>query len=687
MSKENAELHAKLVQQIRDHDYSYYVLAKPTISDSAYDALMKQLVQLETSYPSLKTDDSPSQRVGSDLVEGFEKRQHRVPMLSLDNIFDQEMLIKRLDELAEAAKEGEDIWVAEPKVDGLSLDLLYKNGVLVQAVTRGDGETGDDVTHNARTIRSIPLRLSRPIKMNHGLPSEINIRGEVYMTFNDFQFVNFQRKNRNQELLANPRNGASGAMKQLDPSECRSRRLSFVPYHLPWASVDGFSPKTQMALHAWFGELGFRPLTRKGEAKAFSKRDDVLEWIIDFAAKKKDLPYPTDGAVVKLNSIESRIRFPASSKSVRWAYAYKYAPDIAETKMNSITIQVGRSGILAPVAELEPVELSGTTVKRASLHNTDFIASMDLCVGDTVQVQKAGEIIPQVIGIAKKLETGRTPYVFPKECPSCGAEVVKAEIVGEDGEVGEGVALVCSNPASCPSQIRARLEHWCSKKAMDIEDVGPTIVDMLVTNGCDTPAALYEAKVQGLANIPGFGARRAEKTVAAIQASKEQGMERILVGLGIPGTGSGTSKKLGRAFPDMASLMKAQVEDLSKVVGLRDVQVVKLCQWRLSEAAGIIKQLEKLGLDMRSKSYNPVLATGAFSGKSVVFTGTLETMDRDAAKALVEGQGGKSPGSVSKKTDYVVAGAEAGSKLTKAQELGVKILTEQEFLAMVRNEG
>lgn len=680
MTDHEKKLHADLVAEIRGHDYAYYVKAHPTISDGAYDALMRRLVQLETSYPQLKTKDSPSQRVGSDLVLGFEKRQHKVPMLSLDNIFDMEELEKRLKELNVRIGDHP-TWMCEPKIDGLSLDLHYRDGVLVQAVTRGDGETGDDVTINALTIRSIPIKLGTS-NTDIPIPRDMNIRGEAFMTFNDFNLVNATRKSKGEELLANPRNGAAGAIKLLVPAECAKRRLSFIPYHLAWASDEAESPETQELLHIWFGKLGFRPLNRKDEASAFCVIDNVKEWIARFDLVRKTLPYPTDGAVLKVNARAARTRFAASSKSIRWAYAYKYAPDIAETKLNSITIQIGRTGVLAPVAELEPVELAGTTIKRASLHNQDMIKDMDLCVGDTVRVQKAGEIIPQIIGISLKGKD-RTPFEWPFKCPECGGMVIRAPI--NDGEE-EGVALVCSNTLECPAQVRARLEHWCSKTAMDIEDVGPTIVDMLVKNGCDTPAKLYEATVRGLANIPGFGARRAEKTVAAIQDSKTRGMERVIVGLGIPGSGSGTSKKLGRAFPNMQSLLMATEDDLRKVIGLREVTITKFCEWRIGSWAGQIQELERVGVSMDSKSYNPGMATGVFAGKSVVFTGTLNTLDRDQAKAMVESQGGKSPGSVSKKTDYVVAGAEAGSKLTKARELGVKVLTEEEFLAMARNE-
>lgn len=675
-------MHTKMCIELRAADRSYYVEGSPTMSDAEYDAKMRQLANLEASFPELRTADSPTMRVGSDLTEGFVKVSHRLPMLSLDNIFDEKELGVRLDGLAEGSQEGDEIWVVEPKIDGLSVDLLYENGILTRALTRGDGEVGDDVTINVRTIRSVPLVLKHAHKQDL-VPKEMNIRGEIFMTFADFALVNEARKAAGEELLANPRNGAAGALKQSNPAECARRKLSFIPYHLPWASNDQPSPKTQVALTAWFHSLGFRALVRANEMVPFKKKDDLMEHIVRFEALKRMLPYPTDGAVIKLNSFDGRGRFPASSKSVRWGYAYKYAPDTAVTKLNAITIQVGRSGILAPVAELEPVDLAGTTVKRASLHNEEMIKKMDLCIGDEVLIQKAGEIIPQVLSVSLR-HKDRVPYVFPDKCPDCGTPVVRAPV--SDGEE-EGVALTCPNSKTCPAQIRGRLEHWCSKAAMDIADVGPTIVEMLVKAGYDTPARIYEALPVVLAEIPGFGHRRAEKTVEAIHASKSQGLERVLVGLAIHGCGTGTAKKLSRAFPDMNALFNAKEEDLKKVVGLRDVTVAKFIEWREKESSvDMVVALEQVGVSMVSKSYNPTLATGAFSGKSVVFTGTLNTMGRDKAQSLVEAQGGKCPSSVSKKTDFLVAGSEAGSKLTKAIELKVRVLTEDEFLAMLRND-
>ena len=674
-------LHTRLCVELNEHNYNYYVLAQPTISDADYDAKMKQLQTLERQFPDLRTPDSPTNRVGSDLLEGFEKHQHRVPMLSLDNIFEADELEQRLKELEVGAEPEHCVWVVEPKIDGLSLDLLYENGLLVRAVTRGNGEIGDDVTKNAKTIRSIPLRLKyRDSQML--VPKDINIRGEVFMTFDDFSAVNQERSEAGEELLANPRNGAAGGLKQLDVAACARRRLSFIPYQVAWASDDQPRPYFQDEQTGWFASLGFRALTRPYEMVGFTSRQDLMNYIVRFEAMKRHLPYPTDGAVIKLNSIMNRGRFMPSSKSVRWGYAFKYAPETADTKLTAITIQVGRTGVLAPVAELEAVELSGTTVRRASLHNQDMISTMDICIGDTVTVQKAGEIIPQITKVSVKGHD-RKPFVFPDRCPDCDGPVVKAPI--NDGE-DEGVALVCSNTIRCPAQVRGRIEHWCSKPAMDIQDVGPTIVEMLTTAGVKEPADLYECKAGGLASIPGFGGRRADKTVEAIQASKTRGLEGVLVGLGIPGVGVGTSKKLARAFPNMRAILTATTADLGKVVGLREVTITKLCEWRSGHWAEQIARLEKLGVSMDSKSYNPETANGVFAGKSVVFTGTI-SMDRAEAQALVEAQGGRCPGSVSKKTNYVVAGREAGSKLIKARELGIPVLDEAQFLSMVRNEG
>lgn len=668
-------LHARLVSEIRQHDLDYYVLARPSLPDSEYDAKMRQLQGLERQFPELKTPDSPTHRVGSDLLEGFEKQAHRVPMLSLDNIFDGEVLEKQADEFLPCVEPDKPFVVVEPKIDGLSLDLLYENGVLVRALTRGNGEIGDDVTVNARTIKTVPLKLLGDV------PREMNIRGEVFMYYKDFDYVNQIRSENGEEPLANPRNGAAGALKSLDPGACAQRRLTFIPYHLAWCSDDKPHPKYQDAMSGWFASLGFRSLVNANEFAVCWTKDELCNFIIRFEALKRHLPYPTDGAVIKLNCFSMRNRFPASSKSVRWAYAYKYAPETADTKLNSITIQVSRTGVLAPVAELEPIELAGTVVRRASLHNQEMIRSMDICVGDTVTIQKAGEIIPQVLRVSVKGQN-RQPFEFPKRCPDCGGMVVSAPT--NDGE-DEGVALVCSNTPECPSQVKGRLEHWCSKAGLDIQDVGPTITEKLYAHGTRSPEQLYQLTVQDLADIPGFGSRRAQITVEAILASKHAPLHQVLAGLGIPGVGQGTSKKLARAFPDMNAFMQASQPDLEKVVGLATGQIEKIINWRNGGYSAVVSRLERTGLTMRSTTYNPGAATGAFAGKSVVFTGTLETLDRDKAKAMVESQGGRSPGSVSKKTDYVVAGREAGSKLTKARELNIPVLTETEFLNMLRN--
>lgn len=675
-----ANAHTRLVCEVREADYQYYVLGKPTKTDAEYDFLMRQIQQIELTFPGLRTPDSPTMRVGSDLATGFQKVAHRLPMLSLDNIFDREELTTRLQQLRQHSS-LELAWVVEPKIDGLSIDLLYRDGQLVQALTRGDGETGDDVTANAKTIRSIPLRLCYRDRQDL-VPSEMNIRGEICMLDADFELVNLERQRLGDEPLANPRNGAVGALKQSDPRECARRRLTFIPYHLAWCSDDQPHPRTQFELPTWFASMGFRGLVRENESMAFNQWESLVEWITIFEAKKRMLGYPTDGAVIKLNNFGDRTKLPPSSKSVRWAYAYKYAPETADTRINAITIQIGRTGILAPVAELDAVELAGTTVRRASLHNQDMIAALDICIGDTVRVQKAGEIIPQIVSVTVRGHD-RKAYAFPDKCPECQTPVVRAKVQGEDEE---GVAFMCPNTKKCPAQIRGRLEHWCSKPAMDIQDVGPTIVDMLVKAGCDSPDKLYEARVAGLAVIDGFGTRRSELVVDAIQDSKGRGLERVLVGLGIPGVGIGTAKKLARRFQHINDLFNADETTLKQVVGVTDVAIRKLLAWVADDDnTDLVVRLEQVGVIMSSSSYNPNTATGAFAGKSVVFTGSID-MDRDKAQAAVEAQGGRCPSSVSKKTDFLVVGESPGSKLTKAQSLGVRVLSEQEFLKLLHNE-
>ncbi len=679
MNIEIESQHGELCAQIEHHNHLYYIEAAPEISDAQFDALMARLKLLEAMHPALRHNNSPSQRVGGGLLEGFETKAHVVPMLSLDNIFSADDLSTKLDSMVYTTDAGKPLWTVEPKVDGMSLDLLYLNGNLVQALTRGNGQKGDDVTANARTIRSIPLTL-RP----NGLlpvPKTIHIRGEVYMTFKAFETVNEDRKAAGKELLANPRNAAAGAMKQLDTAECARRQLSFVPYHVAFTDNDTWNLMSQVGLTQMaFPKMGF---IRLKPTQSFANKDNLLEYIEKFEAMRAHLPYPVDGAVIKIDSREARDKFGEGSKFVKWAYAYKYAAEEAVTMLNSITIQVGRTGVLTPVAELEPVEISGSTVSRASLHNRDRIAQFRVKPGDLVRVRKAGEIIPEIIGVQSR--NGEHPFEFPIKCPECGTEVVQADLEAAEGP---GVATICPNTEHCPAQIRGRLEHWCSKGCLDIQDVGESIITEMVKRGITSIPELYDlTKPWMMKYLDGFGERRAQITYNAIMESKVKGFEAVFAGLGVPHCGAGTARKLALRFRDMNDLFKAIVEKSNRLEFLGTVKVNALQAWRQDQAVwDLVVSLENRNVSMVSKTYDPKAAEGVLAGKVFVFTGTLETMQRPYAQSLVERNGGRASGSVSKKTSYVVAGSEAGSKLTKARELGIPVLTEKEFLDMVGAE-
>lgn len=671
------ERHSELAAQIKEHDHQYYVLDNPTITDRQYDQLMQELIALETENPNLRTWNSPSQRVGVGLVPGFQTCDHIVPMLSLDNLFDQDALAKRLADLQAASGVTGAYWCIEPKVDGMSIDLEYQKGVLVRALTRGNGYKGDDVTANARTVRNIPLQLTAEVP-------HVHIRGEIFMTYAAFKNVNRERVAAGEEPMSNPRNAASGSMKLLDTNECARRRLSFVPYHLAYSVIPNKLVdlmEWQSWLHDEFLRLGFEPFAKE-DWVVCQRQSEAIQWINDFGTRRSKLPYPTDGVVIKMNHIASREDLGAGSKSVRWAYSYKYAPETADTVLKSITIQVGRSGVLAPVAELEPVELAGTIVKRASLHNQEIIRTLDIQPGDTVTVSKAGEIIPEVIALVK-VGPRQQLFRFPSKCPVCGSAVTRAQI--HDGE-SEGSALVCVNTEHCPGQIAGRLEHWCSKHAMDI-NIGPVMVGNLVERGLKHPSDLYYLNDKLLLGIPGVAASKAANTRNSIDESKSQGMERVLVGLCIPKIGTSGAKKLARAYPDILALMSSSAEDIRRKTRLGEVVVESLITWLQKPSnQQRLRILEQAGVSLASKTYQAggTLEEGIFTGKVVVFTGTIN-MNRNEAQTLVEHLGGRCSSSVSKKTDYVVVGSEPGSKLTKAHELGVRTLTEEEFMTMVGN--
>ncbi len=668
--------HAGLVEEIRRHDHAYYVEGRPVISDREYDRLYRELLDLEQEFPDLTTADSPSQRVGGQPLSAFQPSPHLTPMMSLDNTYSQEEVRQFVERVQKLVPNERLEWVVEPKVDGVAINLRYEGGVLTVGATRGDGTTGDDITANVRTIRSLPLRL----KAGRDLPRVMEVRGEVYLTKDGFAKLNVERVAAGEEPFANPRNATTGSLKQLDPRLVAKRPLDLILYGTGRIE-GGRPPETQEELLAWLKGLGFKT----PEQTWFCRSVEELLAAIDALFHIRDtFRYETDGAVIKLNALALREKAGVTSKAPRWGMAYKYEPEQAETRLNAISIQVGRTGALTPVAELEPVLLAGTTVKRATLHNEDQIRRLDARVGDRVIIQKAGEIIPEVVSVVTARRTGgEKVFHFPKECPECGSKISK----GDEAE-DEAAVWRCTNP-DCPAQVRGRLEHWCARGAMDIEGGGEVLIAQLVKSGLAHDAAdLYRLTLAELSGLERMGEKSAQNFLDGVQASKARDLWRLLFGLGIWHVGSGVAKSLGRSFATLDDVFACGVDKLSEVEDVGEVIAQSLVQWH-GEARNrkLIERLRQAGLNFKSSLYNPAAALGPFAGKTFVLTGTLPHLKREEAAAKIEALGGKVSGSVSKKTDYVVAGDEAGSKLEKAQKLGVKIMDEAEFLSLCASAG
>jgi DNA ligase (NAD+) len=695
--------HAQLADEIRAHDHAYYVEAQPKISDRDYDRLYHELLELEKEFPELAAPDSPSQRVGGAPLSAFKSVRHSVPMLSLDNTYSEEEVrafVNRLEKLLPGEKLD---WIVEPKVDGVAISLRYEDGVLVTGATRGNGTEGDDVTANLKTIRSVPLKLQsrtgvspvpRARQREHenssagfadgdrrdACPTLLEVRGEVFMPVTGFEKLNAERKAAGEELYGNPRNTAAGSLKQLDPKIVATRPLDVVIYGIaetqsPTCEVQ--SPKSQSELLAWLKKLGFKTPEKIWHCHS---AEELIAAIHDLDKIRKKFPYETDGAVIKLNSFAQRERAGFTAKAPRWAIAYKYAPEQAETKLNSITIQVGRTGALTPVAELEPVFLAGSTISRATLHNEDYIREKDIRIGDTVTIEKAGEVIPAVVNVVlKKRSGGEKKFNFPKTCPECGSKVAKE--IGGDEE--EGSVWRCVNP-DCPAQIRGRIEHWCARGAMDIEGGGEVLAAQLVKNNLVRDVAdLYSLKLEDVANLERMAEKSARNFLDALAASKSRDLWRLIFGLGILHVGAGVAKSLARHFPALDDIFAANAGQLAEAEDIGEVIAQSLVNWH-GDARNqkLIERLRAAGLNFKSELYQPQAKAGPFAGKTFVLTGTLPTLKREEAAAKIESLGGKVSGSVSQKTDFVVAGEEAGSKLDKAQKLGVKIIDEKEFLKM-----
>ena len=662
--------HADLAEEIRGHDRAYYIEAQPVVSDHEYDRLYKELLDLEKDFPDLVTTDSPSQRVGGEPLEGFESVRHALPMMSLDNTYSPEEVEKFVERVQKLLPEEDLAWTVEPKVDGVAISIRYENGLFTQALTRGDGMTGDDVSANIRTIRGLPLKLNTDFP-----PPVLEVRGEVYMSKSGFIRLNEKREADGEERFANARNATAGTLKQLDPKISAERPLHVVLYGLGQLE-DVNPPDTQQAFLDWLRELGLKSSERVWQC---ATAEDLIKAINELDEVREGFDFETDGAVIKLNDVALRERCGSTSKAPRWAIAYKYAPEQAETTLNAITIQVGRTGALTPVAELEPVFLAGTTVKRATLHNEEDMRRKGVRIGDRVIIEKAGDIIPAVVRVVENKRTGEEKeFEFPTTCPECGTEVTR------DTATGSGnVVIRCQNP-DCPAQVRGRLEHFCARGAMDIEGGGEVMVRQLVGNGLALDVAeLYRLKVEEVAALERMGEKSAQNFIDGIAASKERELWRLIFGLGILHVGAGVAKALTRSLPDLDAVMQANEEQLAELEDIGPIIARSVVSWfEDSRNCDLIERLRKAGLQFEGSLFKSAAEAGVFTGKTFVLTGTLPTLKRSEAAARIEDRGGKVSSSVSKKTDYVVAGEEAGSKLAKAEKLGIEILDEAAFLTM-----
>lgn len=660
----------KLRREIRHNEYLYYVLDAPEITDAEYDRMMVRLRELEARYPDSIPADSPTQRVGGRASSQFTEVRHLEPLLSLGNVFSAEELRAFDERVRSGLPAGSKVeYVMEPKIDGLACSLIYENGKLVRAATRGDGVVGENVTANVRTIRSIPLTLKVPD--GETVPELLDVRGEVYMPRQAFMRLNEQRAERGESEFANPRNAAAGSLRQLDPQVTASRSLSFFAYYLVG---EGAQPKHSESL-ALLAHYGFKV---SENYKVVENIDEAIKYIGDFNELRQGLSYDTDGAVIKVNDVYQQRILGATGKDPRWATAYKYPPEQAETTLEDIDWRVGRTGVLTPTAVLTPVKLSGSVISRATLHNEDFIRAKDIRIGDRVVINKAGEIIPEVLRVVVEKRTGDEKEVeIPSVCPECGWRVERQ---------GEEAAIRCTNP-HCPALGREGLIHFVSRDAMNIDGCGPSVINALLDAGLVRDAAdLYSLRKDDLLNLERMGEKSADNLLAALAESKKNELDKLLFALGIRHVGAKVARILATEFGSMEKLQQAQPEELAQIRDIGDKIAESVVTW-LNVPANIdlVERLAAAGLTMTftppaSQEDNP------FFGKTLVFTGTMPTLGRAEAKTMAQDVGAKVSGSVSKKTDYVIAGAEAGSKLEKAQQLGVTVIDEAEFLRLLKGE-
>ena len=660
----------KLRREIRHNEYLYYVLDAPEITDAEYDRMMVRLRELEARYPDSIPADSPTQRVGGRASSQFTEVRHLEPLLSLGNVFSAEELRAFDERVRSGLPAGSKVeYVMEPKIDGLACSLIYENGKLVRAATRGDGVVGENVTANVRTIRSIPLTLKVP--EGEAVPELLDVRGEVYMPRQAFMRLNEQRAERGESEFANPRNAAAGSLRQLDPQVTASRSLSFFAYYLVG---EGAQPKHSESL-ALLARYGFKV---SENYKVVENIDEAIKYIGDFNELRQGLSYDTDGAVIKVNDVYQQRILGATGKDPRWATAYKYPPEQAETTLEDIDWRVGRTGVLTPTAVLTPVKLSGSVISRATLHNEDFIRAKDIRIGDRVIINKAGEIIPEVLRVVAEKRTGDEKEVeIPSVCPECGWRVERQ---------GEEAAIRCTNP-HCPALGREGLIHFVSRDAMNIDGCGPSVINALLDAGLVRDAAdLYSLRKEDLLKLERMGEKSADNLLAALDESKKNELDKLLFALGIRHVGAKVARILATEFGSMEKLQQAQPEELAQIRDIGDKIAESAVTW-LNVPANIdlVERLAAAGMTMTftppaSQEDNP------FFGKTLVFTGTMPTLGRAEAKTMAQDVGAKVSGSVSKKTDYVIAGAEAGSKLEKAQQLGVTVIDEAEFLRLLKGE-
>ena len=667
MTLQEAKLRAEeLREKITYNSRLYYENDAPEISDYEYDMMFRTLQNLETEFPEIMTPDSPTVRVGGKALEKFEKYTHTVRMGSLTDVFSYDELRDFTDRMnSELNQEVE--YSVEPKIDGLSVSLIYRDGIFVKGATRGDGEVGEDVTENLKTVKSIPL------KINEKLPY-LCVRGEVYMPKKVFYQLNEAREAAGQALFANPRNAAAGSLRQLDSKIAASRRLEILVFNLQEGDLylDGHKPKTHTETLDRLDELGFTTVSHRAALVGY---EATLEHIKYLGEHRDELPFDMDGAVVKVNDLDSRVAIGEGTSTPKWAVAYKYPPEEKETKLISIDLQVGRTGVLTPTANLAPVRLAGTTVSRATLHNAQFIAERDIRIGDIVVVRKAGEIIPEIIrSIPERRVGSEQVFNMPDTCPSCGGRVVR-------DECGEGTAMRCINPA-CPAQTARSITHFASKGAMNIDGLGPQVVELLLSaEKIKDIADLYTLTVEDIEGLDRMGKKSAENLVNAISESKSRGLERLLFALGIRQVGEVAAEEIAGKMRTLENLFSASLEDFAAIKDIGEITATALVEFFASdETRDLCNRLVDLGVKTEAVGQE---RGEKFRGLTFVLTGTLPTMTRDEASALIKQNGGKVSGSVSKKTSYVVAGDEAGSKLTKAKELGVNIIDENGLISLI----